>query len=145
MKATNEDAIALEIEKTPTLGGVVFKGHFKGDVEISRTVPKIVLWKSFLQSRLMGFPQELVFLSEHPDMIEELTKLCSDIKDKKVSVLLESPVGLDYIENPERPIRQTTNIRLNTDGDKAQIWFNSSNIVVVDKKEFLEELKKLLE
>jgi hypothetical protein len=145
MKATNEDAIALEFGKTPTLGGVVFKGHFKGDVSIARTVPKIVLWKSFLESRLMGFPQELVFLSEHSDMIEELARLCEDIKNKKVSVLLESPVGLDYIENPESPKRQTTNIRFDTDGNKAQIWFNASNIVVVDKKEFLEELKKLLE
>jgi len=158
IKATNEEAVALELEKTPLLGGIVFRGRFKDGVVIARTIPKIVLWRAIVvDERFSGFSQELVFLSEHPDMLVELHKLCKDIRDKKVSVHLESPCGLDYIENPESPKRQTTNIicrsyatnrSFYTDSEiaNATIWFISpSKPVVVDKKEFLEALKKLLE
>jgi len=164
IKATDKEAVALELEKASgLLGGIIIRGRFEGDVVIARILPKIVLWRAFLESRLMGFPQELVFLSEHPDMIVELSQLCLDIKAKKVSVLLESPSGLVYIEDPEGPNRQRTNIicrpeakntAFYTDDEinNATIWFYgpkttivSTKFIVVDKKEFLEALKKLLE
>jgi len=158
IKPTNKEAIALELEKAlGVLGGIIIRGRFEGDVVIARAIPKIVLWRAIVvDERFSGFPQELVFLSEHPDMVVELSQLCLDIKAKKVSVYLESPSGLDYIEDPEGPNRQKTNIicrpyatntefYTETEITKAQIWFNSFRFVIVDKKEFLEALKKLLE
>ena len=147
IKATN-NAIGLEVSKEG--GRIRFVAHFSQDITMTRTIPAIVLWRVWFAPESKSFAEEVLYYSEHMEIIEELPQLCRLVSEGKVEVRTQYitryaniPPIIMYTENNE-----TINIQLCT--DKASVFLGPAtegrpDLIVVAKDELVNVLKGLLQ
>ena len=148
IKATN-NAIALELKRVSTTQGIVFIGHFEGDTEVTRIVPKILLWEAFVRTAQTTFADFVWYLYKHDKKMEELSRLCELIKEQKAEVKIED---FTIEEIPCRLLSYDISeekIGIQVYEKEVKVFFepptDGRDLITVDKEEFLGIIKKALE
>ena len=146
IKATN---LAKGVEISKEGGRIRFVAHFDEDTTATRIVPAIVLWRAWFASKWRSFAKELVYYSEHQEIVQELPKLCRLLSEGQAEVRVEyvtlhasMPPTVIYTENDET-------INIQPWADKAKIFFGppieGSDLITVPKDELVKTLEQLLQ